>query len=229
MGSPAAGLVRLAELGYSGGSVRVQVARGPLFDPVDIMTKANSRSQLVVDTRVVGRQAGSSHEVERTVALANPLGTELVAVPAGGDVQLSVRLEAVVEGILVSGSASADAHGTCVRCLGPVTVPVSVGFRELFAYPERAVHHREVAPEEEADDVRPIVDGTIDLEPVLRDEIVPALPFQPVCRTDCPGLCDQCGASLADEPDHRHETLDPRWAALSGLRTGGQPAANERN
>ena len=60
-------------------------------------------------------------------------------------------------------------------------------------------------------------DDLVDLEPALRDTVVPALPFQPLCRPDCPGLCSECGARLADDPDHSHETLDPRWNALSGL------------
>jgi uncharacterized protein len=58
----------------------------------------------------------------------------------------------------------------------------------------------------------------IDLEPVLRDQVVLALPFQPLCTDDCPGLCPECGARLADEPGHKHEDrTDPRWAALGGL------------
>jgi uncharacterized protein len=44
-----------------------------------------------------------------------------------------------------------------------------------------------------------------------------ALPFQPVCRDDCPGLCADCGARLADDPQHRHEVVDSRWAALQEL------------
>jgi uncharacterized protein len=52
---------------------------------------------------------------------------------------------------------------------------------------------------------------------VLLDTVVPALPFQPVCREDCPGLCSECGAHLADDPDHQHDVIDPRWSALSAL------------
>jgi uncharacterized protein len=44
-----------------------------------------------------------------------------------------------------------------------------------------------------------------------------ALPLQPLCRDDCPGLCPDCGTRLADDPEHTHETADPRWAALQGL------------
>ncbi len=65
--------------------------------------------------------------------------------------------------------------------------------------------------------MRELEGDLIDLETALRDVVVPALPFQPLCRDDCPGLCSECGAPLADDPDHSHETLDPRWSALSGL------------
>jgi len=57
-----------------------------------------------------------------------------------------------------------------------------------------------------------------DLEPAVRDAVVLMLPANPVCRPDCPGLCVECGAHLADLPaDHSHEVVDPRWAALQQL------------
>jgi uncharacterized protein len=65
----------------------------------------------------------------------------------------------------------------------------------------------------------------------LLGAVVLALPFQPVCQDDCPGLCTECGARLADDPDHRHEAaVDPRWAALQQLnedqnQTGSQQAS----
>ena len=49
--------------------------------------------------------------------------------------------------------------------------------------------------------------------------VVPSLPFQPVCREDCPGLCSECGARLADDLGHQHDVIDPRWAALNALST----------
>jgi len=52
---------------------------------------------------------------------------------------------------------------------------------------------------------------------VLRDAVVLALPMQPVCQEDCPGLCSECGARRADDPDHHHDAVDIRWAALQGL------------
>jgi uncharacterized protein len=59
----------------------------------------------------------------------------------------------------------------------------------------------------------------VDLEGAVRDAVVLALPQAPLCRDDCPGLCPQCGAHLADDPGHVHETSDPRWSALAGLIT----------
>lgn len=180
------------------------------------MSRLDPRSALVLDTMEVGRRPGSMAELERTVEAPADFGTDVVSVPEGDPIALGLRLESVVEGILVTGSVRTRATGACVRCLDPVTIEVDTGFQELFAFAERAVHHREVGDEDLAEEFR-IEDGLIDLEPVLRDTVVPVLPFQPVCRPDCPGLCAQCGARLADDPDHRHEVIDPRWAALSAL------------
>ena len=62
-------------------------------------------------------------------------------------------------------------------------------------------------PESEADeDEASRLEGDlIDLEPLLRDEVVLDLPFQPLCREDCAGLCVECGANLNDDPEHDHE------------------------
>ncbi len=72
---------------------------------------------------------------------------------------------------------------------------------------------------EDAGEDDQILDGELlDLEPTFRDAVVLALPLSPVCSDDCTGLCAECGVRLADAgPDHRHETLDPRWASLRGL------------
>ncbi|MEI2765809.1 MAG: YceD family protein [Dermatophilaceae bacterium] len=182
------------------------------------MPRLDPRAPLVFDTRDLRRRAGSMLTVDRTVQAPEDLGTDVVAVPAGSPMDLAVRLESVTEGVLVSGSVAATAGGACVRCLEPVTLPVAATFQELFAYAERAAHHREVdAAADEADEYA-LVDDLVDLEPVLRDTVVPALPFQPVCRADCPGLCPDCGARLADDPGHRHDTIDPPWAVLRDLR-----------
>jgi len=84
--------------------------------------------------------------------------------------------------------------------------------QELYVYPG-------VEPD---DDLASRLQGDlIDVEPVLRDAVVLDLPFQPLCRDDCAGLCVECGANLNENPEHRHEAeLDPRWAALRTLEGG---------
>jgi uncharacterized protein len=52
------------------------------------------------------------------------------------------------------------------------------------------------------------------------------LPLNPVCDEDCAGLCVTCGERVDDlEPGHSHDVLDPRWAALSGLRAQNSPTS----
>jgi uncharacterized protein len=183
------------------------------------MNRLDARLPLVFDTKSLGRRPGSMAEVQRTVEAPAHLGTDVIAVQEGQPIELDLRLESVVEGVLVTGSAHATATGACVRCLDPVSHPVDARFQELFAYADRAAHHREVGVEEDEAQEHQLVDDLIDLEPVLRDAVVPSLPFQPVCREDCPGLCSECGMPLAEDPEHHHEVIDPRWATLQALST----------
>jgi uncharacterized protein len=176
---------------------------------------------MVLDTKLVGRRPGTMSELTREVGAPSDFGTDVMRVEEGQPLTLDLRLESVVEGVLVTGSVRGTATGACVRCLDPVSQELDVTFQELFAYADRAQHHHEVASADDEDDELVLVGDLLDLEPVLRDAVVPALPFQPVCREDCPGLCSECGAHLADDPDHHHETLDPRWAALQNLTNSG--------
>ena len=142
------------------------------------------------------------------------LGIEVLGVPEGSPVHLDLRLEAVMEGVLVTGTAEADLEGECVRCLEPIEDTVRVDLQELFVYDDTD----NLPSDDEDSDVSRLEGDLLDLEPVLRDAVVLALPFQPLCQDDCPGLCTECGARLADDPDHRHEDpVDPRWAALQNL------------
>ena len=168
-------------------------------------------SPWVIDTRELGRRPGTSRTLRRTAPAAHPLGVEgVIAVPAGAEVDLDLLLEAVVEGVLVSGTASAPTAGECSRCLDPLTGRIEVEITELFAYPDSTTD----ATTDE-DEVSRLVADRLDLEPVVRDAVVLALPSVPLCTPECAGLCPDCGGKWADlGPDHRHETMDSRWAAL---------------
>ena len=169
----------------------------------------------MLDTRELGRRPGSQHEVIRTVPAPAELGIDVLHVPEGSPVEFDLRLEAVMEGVLVTGSATAALEGECARCLEPIVDEIDVTFQELFVYDDQS--H---APDDnELDDEASRLEGDLlDLEPLLRDAVVLALPFQPLCREDCPGLCPDCGANLKDDPDHAHDApIDPRWSALADL------------
>jgi uncharacterized protein len=174
-------------------------------------TTLDPRGVLVFDTRALGRQAGAAREESHTIPAPGSLRVELAEVPAGADVELSVRLEAVTEGVLVTGTATAPVAGECARCLEPLTSLVEASFQELY--------HYEPGEAEEDEDELLLEGDLLDLEPVLRDAVVLALPLAPLCTEDCPGLCAECGVRLADTGlGHRHEdAVLPEWEALRQL------------
>ena len=158
-------------------------------------------------------------EVSLTVPAPAGIGIMSIGVPEGSAVELDVRLESVIEGVLVSGTALVQLTGECSRCLDPISDELEVDLQELYAYEETDARGRPVAHEpgeDDADDEQlRLVGDLLDLEPVLRDAVVLDLPLAPVCRDDCPGLCPHCGFRLEDDPEHHHDVIDPRWAALA--------------
>jgi uncharacterized protein len=186
-------------------------------------SSSSSRSRelsrdFVFDMRSLSRQPGSLRDETRTARAPDGVGSGLVLVPAGADVSLSLRFEAVSEGVLVTGSAVAPLTGECARCLEPVTSTIEVSFQELYLYQPGTTDEKDDGEER-------YLDGDLlDLEPAFRDAVVLALPLSPLCREDCPGLCPDCGARLAEAgPDHGHgENVDPRWAALRQLDVSDQ-------
>ncbi len=182
------------------------------------------------DTHELGRRPGAMKKVSRTVPAPADLGLAgVIGVPEGGDVRLELRLESVMEGVLVTGTGSAAVRGECVRCLEPIGRELDTDFQELYSYPDAGERFGGVSGEPAGDDEEQelvLIDELFDLQPVLRDAVVLALPLQPVCQDDCPGLCSDCGARLVDDPGHHHDASDIRWAALQGfadsLRDGDQ-------
>ncbi len=147
--------------------------------------------------------------LELTVPAPAGLGVELIGVPVGAGVELDLRLESVMEGVLVSGTATVPLAGECGRCLESVEDSLVVDLQELFAYEQS---------EADEDDAARMEGDLLDLEPVLRDAVVLALPLTPLCDPECAGLCVECGGRLDDLPaDHGHSAPDPRWAALADL------------
>ena len=166
----------------------------------------------VVDLRELGRRAGSLQELDRTVPAPADWRVELIGVSPEADIGLRLRLEAVMEGVLVSGDIQVPVTGSCARCLNPFEDVLELDVQELFAYAGSTTEETS-----EEDEVRRVDGYSLDLEPMVRDVVVLALPLAPVCTDDCGGLCADCGQRLDDLPqDHTHEVADPRWAGLAG-------------
>ncbi|MEV6635472.1 DUF177 domain-containing protein [Actinoplanes sp. NPDC051470] len=181
--------------------------------PKSSQSHLDPRQPLVVDTTKLPRQPGATRALQRVVPAPADLGLELISVPVGSDLELDLTLTSVSEGVYVSGHVRGSLTGECGRCLDEIDQSFDVSVAELFAYVDSTTE--ETTDEDEVGRMR---GDLLDLEPAVRDAVVLTLPANPVCRPDCPGLCTECGARLADLPaDHSHEAADPRWAALHNL------------
>lgn len=181
---------------------------------------------LVIDVRSLPRRPGSMITVERVVEAPEGLGVAMARVPEGSAIDLDLRLESVLEGVLVSGTADLEVSAECSRCLDPVNWHEEIELAELFRYPATDARGTVIEEDDDSEDPLPSVqEDLIDLLPVLRDVVVIDLPLAPVCSEECLGLCVECGFRLADDPSHEHPATDPRWAALTGLLdTDADPA-----
>ncbi|WP_353828244.1 YceD family protein [Agromyces sp. SYSU T0242] len=169
---------------------------------------ADHQSPFRVSVRDLVNRPGEMREQRIDAPSGEPLGEGLVTVGAGSELAVDLRLESVHEGVLVTADVDATAEGECGRCLIEIALPVRVEFQELFAYHSGEAFEYEVQ------------DDHVDLEPLIRDAVVLALPFQPVCRPDCPGLDPETGLRLADHPElaNSEPQTDTRWAALAGFQ-----------
>jgi uncharacterized protein len=159
---------------------------------------------LVLDVRDLLRHPGSSREVKASLRLIG-LDTELAHVP--DPIRVEVEVDSLLEGLLATGTVSGTMQLVCARCLKPIEHPFSARVRELF-----------LAGATEADDEYPVLDETIDLEPMVRDAVILGMPFSPLCRPECLGLCSRCGGDRNLGECHCGPEVDDRWAALSALR-----------
>jgi len=149
----------------------------------------------------------------RDIAVRRPVqgvGMELARLGDRG-IDGKLRIESVIEGVLVTGRLRGDAVMQCARCLNEFRKDVTLRVCELYAGPGHEATDDE--------DVYQVEGMEIDLEPMVRDAVTLALPLNPLCRHDCKGLCGTCGTDLnLGTCECKQDDFDPRWAALSDLR-----------
>ena len=100
------------------------------------MEYVNPRSPFVLDTRELRRTAGGKRDYQRDVPAPGQLGLDMIGVPEGAPLVLTVRLESVTEGVLATGTVTGEVVGECGRCLNGFRDALAVDFVELFAYPD---------------------------------------------------------------------------------------------
>ena len=142
--------------------------------------------------------------------------------PRLGDVELAGPLEASAElvrtqrGILVTMPYQASVRLTCGRCLNEFAVHVDDRYQDEILAPAGESHERDSNRDDDAPRIGP--DYVLDLGEILRQELVLHTPMQPICRSDCPGLCENCGADLRTEPCTCDQiSSDSPFAALRQL------------
>jgi len=161
---------------------------------------------IAIDVRDLVGHPGSSRELHLDQPVEG-MRLELAGVPDDRPVRGHLLLESVVEGILVSGPLVGRAAMSCARCLRQFEMDVDVNVQELFVPGAR--------PEDDQYLLEP--PGSVDLEPMIRDALLTAMPFSPLCRPDCLGLCERCGGDRNQEECSCRPDVDPRWAGLASL------------
>jgi uncharacterized protein len=147
---------------------------------------------------------------------------------AGAHVE--AHLQKLERRVLMTARARAALEAECSRCLAPVALELPVDFTLTFVPAEevgpegRAGPDREHHPSGGSFDVRRAEEEVytgkqVDLDPVLREQLLLALPGYPTCREDCKGLCPACGGNLNErECGCDRRVPDPRWAGLAKVK-----------
>jgi uncharacterized protein len=160
-----------------------------------------------IDVRDLVGHPGTSRNIHLDQAVED-LRLELAAVPGDAPIEADLLLEGVVEGIFASGLLRGAMRLSCARCLKAFDEPFDLAVNELFV-PQ---------PDPNAEDYPLDPTGEIDIEPLVRDAVMLAMPFSPLCRPDCLGLCERCGGDRnLGECTCAPAPADPRWSVLENL------------
>jgi uncharacterized protein len=148
----------------------------------------------------------------------------------------SASFRKVSGGVLLEGKFTERVVAECKRCLTESKLELPVSFT-LNLVPESLARGTDVLDEDEVEEKErhqgetggsfaiddadeEVFDGkVIDLEPIIREQALLALPMSAVCREDCNGLCTQCGQNL-NEKQCGCDTkfVDPRLAVLKNIK-----------
>lgn len=111
----------------------------------------------------------------------------------------------------VTGELGIDVEQPCSRCLESANIRLDIPFHETFA-----LVADESEPDDEDEDIHFVTDEKIELMPYLIENVLMALPYVPLCKEDCRGLCPVCGGNRNEHAcGCKQDTTDPRLAGLA--------------
>jgi len=163
-------------------------------------------SKLSLDISELLHRPGTSKRLDFSEEIEG-LGLEMGRVQPQLD--FSLELSSLVEGILVSGRVRGTYVLECIRCLTEFDQRLEVDVSEVLAYESQPG----------AEEGYEIAGDHAFLEPVMRDAVILAMPLNPLCRPDCKGLCPVCGADRnSTDCGHDAGRKDLRWVPLEQLK-----------
>lgn len=165
------------------------------------MTSPSTLEVLVADLL---RRPGSRRRFRASVALGG-LAISTASVPEDGLVDVDVELESMSNAMVATGTVTAPWVGQCRRCLGRVEASVEVEVREIFE------------PSPTDGETYQLGSESVDLEPMVRDVVILALPLAPLCGPNCAGPAPDEFPTGPVEEGEAPQGRDPRWAALDEI------------
>jgi DUF177 domain-containing protein len=120
--------------------------------------------------------------------------------------------------VRIKGRLRVEIECECDRCLCRARFPIDSQF-DLFYRPSASLGRDEEVAIDEGEAEMGFYEGAgIELEDVLREQVLLLLPMQRVCNTDCKGICPVCGRNRNESScDCRVKTADDRWSALRNI------------
>ena len=152
--------------------------------------------------------------IHQTVGYSRDFPFEIPSIRLPPDLYLNdlngtVRVTLTAQGLLVQAKLQAKIASECVRCLVEFEQPLEVDFSDLYAFTTASMTESGLLLPE---------NGKIDLAPIVRDEMLLAVPIKPLCRPDCKGLCPICGENRNETTcHHEDENIGAGLGPLSSL------------
>ncbi|MGH9467838.1 MAG: YceD family protein [Terriglobales bacterium] len=168
--------------------------------------------------RIIEVQELRLHPVPFSLSWAAGKDEALAAVPEiTGELRFQGKASLVGEGMRLQGHVHGEIAPSCSRCLEAIPMAVERDV-DLLYEPESVIGDSAEVEIQKGDTEVGFFSGQgVDLEEVAREQILLALPMQPLCRPECRGLCARCGANLNAGPCACPPQADDRWRALKML------------